>query len=66
MRNFEISHKPSGEADQANSPTVLRWGSDFIPIIRDLNLTGAVLSLYETTDPNADFLIEIAEAQPHD
>jgi len=66
VRNFEISHKPSGEADQANSPTVLRWGSDFIPIIRDLNLTGAVLSLYETTDPNADFLIEIAEAQPHD
>jgi hypothetical protein len=62
VRNLEISHKPSGEADQANSPTVLRWGNGFNPIIRNLNLTGAILSLYEIADNDADFLINITDA----
>lgn len=62
VRNLEISHKPAGEADQANSPTVLRWGGGFNPIIRGLNLTGAILSLYEIDDNDADFLINIADA----
>lgn len=62
VRNLEISHKPAGEADQANSPTVLRWGGGFNPIIRGLNLTGSILSLYEIDDNDADFLINIADA----
>jgi len=62
VRNLEISHKPSGEADQDNSPTVLRWGSEFIPTIRRLNLTGANLSLYEIDANDADFLINITDA----
>jgi hypothetical protein len=59
---FEISHKPSGEAGQDNYTTILRWGRAFNPIIQDANVTGAVLSLYEVTEPNADFLIDIADA----
>lgn len=62
VRNLEISHKPSGEAGQRNSPTSLRWGREFNPIIRELNLTGAIFSLYEITNDNADFLIDIADA----
>jgi len=61
VRNLEISHKPSGEAGQRNSPTSLRWGGEFNPIIRSLNLTGAVFSLYEIADNDADFLINISD-----
>lgn len=57
---FEISHKPSGEAGQDNYTTILRWGRVFNPIIQEANLTGAVLSLYEVTETDADFLINIA------
>ncbi|TXH51034.1 MAG: hypothetical protein E6Q87_02280 [Cellvibrionales bacterium] len=59
IRNFEISHKPSGEAGQDNYTTILRWGRDFTLTIRDLNLTGCTLSLYETNEQRAPFLIEI-------
>jgi HKD family nuclease len=59
IRNLEVSHKPSGEAEQKNSPTVLRWGGEFNPIIRHLGLTGATFSLFELSDDAADFLIEI-------
>lgn len=59
---FEISHKPSGEAEQDNYTTILRWGRVFNRIIQDAKVTGAVLSLYEVTEPNADFLIDIADA----
>jgi HKD family nuclease len=59
VRNFEISHKPSGEAKQRNSPTSLRWGRDFNPIVRNLRLTGAVFELYETPDESTPFLIRI-------
>lgn len=62
IRNFEISHKPSGEAGQANYTTILRWGREFSPTVLVENLTGTVLSLYETAEPNADFLIEITDA----
>lgn len=62
VRNFEISHKPSGEAGQANYTTILRWGREFNPTILTENLTGTVLSLYETAEPDADFLIEITDA----
>lgn len=58
---FEISHKPSGEAEQNNYTTILRWGRTFNPIIQDANVTGAVLSLYEVTESGADFLIDIAD-----
>jgi hypothetical protein len=61
VRNLEVSHKPSGEAEQNNSPTVLRWGGEFNSIIRQLNLTGTILSLYEIADGDADFLIDIAD-----
>ena len=61
VRNLEISHKPSGEAGQKNSPTVLRWGGEFNPIIRQLGLTGATLSLFELAANEADYLIEITD-----
>ncbi len=61
VRNFEISHKPSGEAGQANYTTILRWGQNFNSTIRQAELTGAVLSLYETADANVGFLIDISD-----
>lgn len=62
IHNFEISHKPSGEAGQDNYTTILRWGREFNPIVLRENLTGAVFSLYETSEENAAFLIDIIEA----
>ncbi len=60
VHNFEISHKPSGEAGQANYTTILRWGRHFNQIVQRANLTGAELSLYEGAAGNgADFLIDI-------
>jgi HKD family nuclease len=61
-RNFEISHKPSGEAGQDNYTTILRWGREFTPTIVRENLTGAVLSLHETADEDAPFLMDIRDA----
>jgi hypothetical protein len=60
IRNFEVSHKPSGEAGQANYTTILRWGREFTPTILGENVTSTVLSLYETPDAEAPFLIELA------
>jgi len=62
VRNFEISHKPSGEAGQANYTTILKWGREFAPTVRQENLTGTVLSIYETPEGPADFLIDITNA----
>jgi len=59
--NFEISHKPSGEAGQANYTTILRWGHEFNAIVARENLTDTVFSLYETPEDNAEFLIDITE-----
>ncbi len=60
IHNFEISHKPSGEAGQNNYTTILRWGRVFNPIIEQLNLANETLWLYETYDDNgADFTIKI-------
>lgn len=59
IHNFEVSHKPSGEAGQANYTTILRWGRNFSPIIKDANLTGATFSLYETPGEDAPFFIDI-------
>ncbi|MCP5536147.1 MAG: phospholipase D family protein [Akkermansiaceae bacterium] len=59
IRNFEISHKPSGEAGQANYTTILRWGQEFTPIVVRENLAGAVFSLYETADDDVEFAIDI-------
>ena len=61
IRNFEISHKPSGEAGQANYTTILRWGRNFNDVIEREHLTGTLFSLYETTGADAGFLIEITE-----
>jgi HKD family nuclease len=61
IRNFEISHKPSGEAGQNNYTTILRWGRDFIPIIQDEVLTDAMMYLYETGDDDAGFFINIVD-----
>jgi len=61
IRNFEISHKPSGEAGQDNYTTILRWGRDFTPVVLQENLTGTTLSLYETDGENTTFLIDIAD-----
>ncbi len=62
IHNFEISHKPSGEAEQGNYTTIMRWGREFNPIIQEANLTDAVFSLYETAEVNAAFLIDITDA----
>ncbi len=58
VHNFEIGHKPSGEAGQDNYTTILRWGRQLTPLIQDLNIEGATLSLYEG-DEEGDFLIDI-------
>ncbi len=60
IRNFELSHKPSGEAGQANYTTILRWGREFTPTIVREDVTDTVLSLYETPDADAPFLLELA------
>ncbi len=62
IHNFEISHKPSGEAGQDNYTTILRWGREFNPIVVKEKLTDAIFSLYETPDENADFLIDITDS----
>lgn len=59
IRNLEISHKPSGEAGQANYTTILRWGREFTPTILRENVTDTVLSLYETPEADAPFLLEL-------
>jgi hypothetical protein len=59
VRQFEISHKPSGEAGQNNYTTILRWGSEFTPTIVTEKLTKTVLSLYETPESSARLLIDI-------
>ena len=61
IRNFEISHKPSGESGQDNYTTILRWGRNFNNIIRQANISNAVFSLYETPDAEAPFFIEITD-----
>lgn len=60
VQNFEISHKPTGEAGQGNYTTILRWGP-FAQTVRQENLTDTVFSLYETAEPDAGFLMEITE-----
>ncbi len=62
IRNFEISHKPSGEAGQANYTTILRWGRNFSNVIEQANLTDTIFSLYETPNSDAPFFIEITTA----
>ncbi len=62
IHNFEISHKPSGEAEQGNFTTALRWGHAFNPTIQQANLTGAIFSLYETAEETCGFLINITDA----
>ena len=58
--NFEVSHKPDGEANQHNYTTIIRWGRYLSPLIPNLQLTGRTLSLYETTDPDVRFYIDIS------
>jgi hypothetical protein len=60
IRNFELSHKPTGEAGQANYTTILRWGREFTPTILQEDVAGTVLSLYETPDAEAPFLLDLA------
>lgn len=59
-RNFEISHKPDGEAGQDNYTTILRWGRDLNGFIQEQNITGKILRLYETVGDEADYLIDIS------
>jgi len=61
VHEFEISHKPSGEAGQNNYTTILRWGAEFNRIVPQQNLSGAVFSLYETDDDDVPFLIDITD-----
>lgn len=59
VRNFEISHKPDGEAGQDNYTTILRWGRELNAFIQEQNLTGETLRLYETVGDESDYLIKI-------
>lgn len=59
VQNFEISHKPSGEAGQSNYTTILKWGRQFSPTIKELALTGSTLRLFEFFGLRASFLLEI-------
>lgn len=61
VRNFEISHKPDGEAGQDNYTTILRWGRDLNGFIQEQNITGKTLRLYETFGDEADYLIDISD-----
>lgn len=58
-RNFEVSHKPDGEAGQDNYTTILRWGRELNGFIQEQNITGKILRLYETVGDEADYLIDI-------
>jgi hypothetical protein len=60
--NFEISHKPSGEAGQDNYTTILRWGREFNPTVIRENLTNTIFSLYEIPEDDAEFMIDITDA----
>jgi hypothetical protein len=61
IHNFEISHKPSGESGQDNYTTILRWGRNFTPTIRNANLTGCIFNLYEISNLETEFLIDITD-----
>jgi hypothetical protein len=56
IRNFEISHKPSGEAGQANYTTILRWGRDFTPTVLKENDPKAMSSNHRKFVGNPAFL----------
>jgi len=56
---FEISHKPSGEAGQGNYTTMLHWGRSFSSVIREANITGCELCIYETPSSAFDFFLDI-------
>ncbi|NUT87564.1 hypothetical protein HNO91_14105 [Pseudomonas corrugata] len=60
VHEFEVSHKPDGEANQGNYTTIIRWGRYFSQLIPSLNLEGHYLSLYETADPDVRFFIEVS------
>lgn len=59
VHQFEVSHKPDGEADQNNYTTIIRWGRYFMEIIPGLHLQGTTLSLYETSSQEVRFLMDI-------
>ena len=61
IHNLEISHKPSGEADQGNYTTILRWGRTLAERVVDQDLTGQFLSLYETTTGDTEFYVEVTQ-----
>ena len=59
VRNFEVSHKPSGEANQGNYTTMFRWGRTFTETIVKEKIAGLRLNLCESTDDEAQYLIYI-------
>jgi hypothetical protein len=44
-RELTIGHKPSGEADQGNYTTSIRWGS-LAPVLQRVDISGRMLHLY--------------------
>lgn len=54
-----VSHKPSGEADQGNYTTNIRWGS-FAPTLQDVDISDRMLRLYApTAGTNTPFFIVV-------
>ncbi|MBL7796636.1 MAG: lysine--tRNA ligase [Saprospiraceae bacterium] len=58
--DFQIRHKPSGEASQGNYTTLISWGQ-LGNMIRDSNLKGAKLDLYAPLEEGAPFSIVISQ-----
>ncbi len=56
--NLRISHDPDRVAGQNNVPTTLHWG-DAINAIREQNIKGKTLSLFQIEDETSLFLIKI-------
>jgi hypothetical protein len=59
IRNFEVSHKPSGEAKQGNYTTMFRWGRAFTETIVKEKIAGLQLNLHESTINEAQYIIYI-------
>jgi hypothetical protein len=60
VKNFMLSHKPSGEAGQGNYTTMLHWGN-LGDTIKDLNLVGKTLELYKSIDDSISYKMVITD-----
>jgi len=55
-QTLKLSHDPVRIAGQGNTPTWLHWGNTLLQLLRQTNVTGKTLNLYQS---NQNFSIEI-------